>query len=243
MKHEKPVTDRLSSRSEAPVSVVAASDDTGADSLVTRTEAASLLGASVSTLRRRDQELRPIVDEDGIHRYSVRRITEYKLEHTQAKAKSSSAGVDGALAAAGFEHFDRGLGPADVVKLLRTEPSLARQLFQEWADLRGSFVVFGKAAVEIEKLAVACDDGPVQSGEDLLRILEQIERLECACCTRRPWLCMRCYVHRPPRAQKLAAAALAGSEARQGARYQKDVERHAARRARERSGRDDGATS
>jgi hypothetical protein len=67
MKHEKPVTDRRSSRSEAPVSVAAASDDTAADSLVTRTEAASLLGASVSTLRRRDQELRPIVDEDGIH--------------------------------------------------------------------------------------------------------------------------------------------------------------------------------
>jgi hypothetical protein len=39
--------------------------------------------------------------------------------------------LDGDLAAAAFEHFDQGLGPADVVKLLRTEPSVARRLSAE----------------------------------------------------------------------------------------------------------------
>jgi len=47
---------------------------------------------------------------------------------------------------------------------------------------------------------------------------------------------LRCFVHRPPRAQQVAKEAITRSETRQSARYQQEFERHMAQRARTRAG-------
>ncbi len=167
MKQERPDENgRISSpgaRSEAKTSV----DDSGGggadDRLVGRTEAAGLVGLSIATLRRLERTvLRPVVDGSGVHRHSVKRLLDYKAD--RASSGADVDGREGALAAAAFEHFDSSLGPADVVKLLKVAPSVARELHREWADLGGGFVVSGEAAVEIERLALNEDGAPVRSG-------------------------------------------------------------------------------
>lgn len=239
MKQEKPDengrTSSPGARSEAKTSVndsIGGGDD---DRLVGRTQAASLVGVSVATLRRLELTvLRPVVDGSGVHRHSVRRLLDYKAE--RASSGADAEGREGALAAAAFEHFDRGLGPADIVKLLKVTPNVAREIHREWADLGGGFVVSGEAAVKIERLALNDDDGPVRSGVELLRLLERLEEPQCSGCKRRtPCFCLRCFVHRPPRAQQVAKEAIARSETRQAARYQLELERHMARRARTRA--------
>ncbi len=239
MNQEKPdengTTSSPDARSEAKTS---ADDSTGGgtgDRLVGRTEAAGVVGVSVATLRRLERTvLRPVVDGSGVHRHSVKRLLDYKAE--RANAGADVDGREGALAAAAFEHFDRRLGPADVVKLLKVAPSVARELHREWADLGGRFVVSGEAAVKIERLAFNEDDAPVRCGVDLLRLLERLDEPQCFGCKRRtPCFCLRCFVQRPPRAQQVAKEAIARSETRQSARYQQELERHMAERARTRT--------
>ena len=166
MRQEKPDengrTSSPGARSEAKTSVDDSAGGGADDRLVGRTEAAGRVGLSVATLRRLERTvLRPVVDGSGVHRHSVKRLLDYK-----ADCASSGADVDGregALAAAAFEHFDRSLGPADVVKLLKVAPSVARELHRGWADLGGGFVVSGEAAVKVERLALNDDDAPVRS--------------------------------------------------------------------------------
>jgi hypothetical protein len=201
------------------------------DQLVGRSEAASLLGASVSTLRRLERTtLPPIVDANGVHFHSVKRVLEYKIQHSKPKAATNE--IDGTIAAAAFEQFDTGSGAADIVKQLRITPGLARALHREWADLRGSFVVGGVPAAKLERLAANTDGSEVKSGEDIVRLLGELEDNECAGCNRRiARFCLRCYTARPKTAERVAAAAIAKSEQRQALREQQEVEKHAAERA------------
>lgn len=239
MKQQKPDengrTSSPGARSEAKTSVDDGAGGGADDRLVGRTEAAGLVGLSVATLRRLERTiLRPVVDGSGVHRHSVSRLLDYKAE--RAGASADADGREGALAAAAFEHFDRGLGPADVVKLLKVTPNVAREIHREWADLAGGFVVSGEAAVKIERLALNDDGAPVRSGVDLLHLLEQLDEQQCSGCKRRtPCFCLRCFVHRPPRAQQVAKEAITRSETRQSARYQQELERRMAQRARTRA--------
>ena len=236
MKQEKPDENgRAASpgaRSEAKTSVDESAGGGADDRLVGRTEAARLVGLSVATLRRLERTvLRPVVDGSGVHRHIVKRLLYYKAD--RASSGADVDGREGALAAAAFKYFDRSLGAADVVKLLRVAPSVARELYREWADLGGGFVVSGEAAVRIERLALNDDDAPVRSNVDLLRLLKRLDEPQCSGCKRRtPCFCLRCFVHRP---QQVAKEAITRSETRQSARYQQELERHMAERARMRA--------
>jgi hypothetical protein len=142
------------------------------DRLVGRAEAAGVLGVSIATLRRLERTvLRPVVDANGMHRHSVRRLLDYKAERANPIAGADDC--KGAQAAAAFEHFDRSLGPADVVKLLKVTPNLARELHGDWADLGGGFVVSGEIAARIDRLGPKDDGAPVTNGAELLRLLER----------------------------------------------------------------------
>ena len=215
-------------------------DDCGdsPDRLVGRTEAARIIGVSESTLRRLEATaLRPIV-ANGVHRHSVQRLLEHKAERARAGAERGSG--DGELAAAAFEYFDRGLGPSDVVKLLKVTPGVASRLWREWAELGGGFVVGGTAATKIEQLALNNDGAAIRNGDDLLRLLAGLEDAHCSACTRRTRrFCLSCYVNRPHVAEQLAKKMVADSDARQQARQARTVERDTAERARTRT-RGDG---
>lgn len=219
-----------------PSSLVAPRSDTSNDTLLTRAEAARILEVSVSTLRRLERSaLPPVVDENGVHLQSEERVLEYKLQRN--RTTGSSRGLDGTLAAAAFEHFDRGSGAADVVKVLRLDPALARELLREWADLRGGFFVGATAASQLQRFAWSCDDPDLKTGDDLVRLLAEMEKASCACCKRRtPRLCVQCYATRPRAAQKFVAARIAASEVRQNERDAAEIEREAIERARERGG-------
>src|SRR5262245_47220125 len=53
----------------------------GEDRLVGRAEASRVIGKSQSTLRRLEHADLPPVVENGVHRHSMRRLLEYKVEH------------------------------------------------------------------------------------------------------------------------------------------------------------------
>jgi hypothetical protein len=224
-----------------PVSVVTAPGGTSSGRMLRRGEAAEILGKSVSTLRRLEQSvLPPVVDENGVHLQSERRILEYKIQCTSARGGSHS--IDGVLASAAFEQFDVGAGPVEVVKQFKVEPRVARDLHREWADMSGGFVVSGAAAAKLQRLAWMSDDIDLRSGDDLVALFEQLEKTDCSCCERRTArLCCQCYAARTPRAQKLVAVALAATEARREERHRKDLEKDIAERARQRgaASRDD----
>lgn len=204
--------------------------------MLTRGEVAAILGISVSSVRRLESNVLPaVVDESGTHLHSEKRVLAYKLQ--RAAAGVGSGGDAGVLASSAFECFDQGASPVDVVKELKVTPRAARDLLVEWADLRGGFVVSGAAAAKLQRLAWGCDEIDVKSGDDLVALLEQFEKTECASCHRRtPRLCLRCYSTRPPRAQSLLAAAVAASESRREERARADTEKQIVERARQRAG-------
>lgn len=232
------------SSGEDGVSVVTGPRGMSSDRMLRRGDAAEVLGTSVSTLRRLEKTvLPPVIDENGVHLQSEQRVLEYKIQRTQVAGRSPGL-LDGILASAAFELFDSGSGPVDVVKQFKVEPRVARDLHLEWANLRGSFVVNGAAAAKLERFAWTCDELQIKSGDDVVALIEQIERTECACCERRmPRLCFHCYSSRPARAQKLVATAFAAREARREERHRKELEKRVAERARQPgAGSSDGRT-
>lgn len=213
------------------------------DRMLTRAEVAQILGISMSSVRRLEANvLLAVVDESGTHLHSEKRVLAYKLQ--RAAAGDGSGGDDGALASAAFDRFDRGASPVDVVKDLKITPRVARELLAEWADLGGGFVVSGIAAAKIQQLAWTCDENEVKHGDDLVAVLEQIDKTTCSSCERRtPRLCLRCYSTRPLRAQKLLAAAMAASGTRREELARKETGKQVMERARHRlvDPHDDGA--
>jgi hypothetical protein len=227
----------LTSIDDEPVSAMAASAGMPSGRMLKRREAVAILGTSVSTLRRLERSgvLPPVVDGNGVRLHSEQRILEYKIQCTSARDRSHSS-FDGVLASAAFEQFDAGASTVEIVKQFKVEPHVARDLYREWADMSGGFVVSGGAAAKLQRLAWMSDDIEVRSGDDLVALFEQMEKTVCSCCERRtPRLCYQCYAGRTPRAQKIVAAALASSEARREERHRKDHEKDVAERARERS--------
>jgi hypothetical protein len=166
---------------------------------------------------------------NGVHRHSISALLEYRGQH---RSKHVDEGFDGNVAADAFTSFDQGLGPADVVRELRITPQAARTLHREWADLKASLVVGSESVAEIEKLAVACDEGPIETGDDLARLLDILLATQCRVCQKRTaTFCMNCYVHRPALARQLVRAAIARSDAREEKRHRLEMRRQVAARA------------
>jgi hypothetical protein len=202
------------------------------DELVGRTEAARILGKSESTLRRLEQSALPPVVQNGVHRHSVRQLLAYKVEHVTVEA--SEERFDGAIAAAAFEQFDAGLGPADLVRALRLDPGLARDLHHEWADLRGTVVASGRAVVKLQEFWWAMEDElEIRTGDDLVRALEHISVTHCSGCKRRrARFCAGCLLQRHPRVVQAAEEAVQAAEAEARAAEQRRLRRQVLERAK-----------
>lgn len=118
--------------------------------LLKRSQAARLLGVSVSTLRRREGEvLKPIVGSDGVHLFDeaeVRAVTVTMRARAAMTAMGASAGD---TAADVFTLLDDGAHPVDIVKRLRLTPDVVVALQDQWSRMRGGFFVGPEEAREL----------------------------------------------------------------------------------------------
>lgn len=227
---------------DASASTLADLSDDTVDTLVGRAVAARFLGVSESTVRRLEHTELPPVVENGVHRHRLRRLREFGLRRAKGGASLPTGGCGGEIAGEAFGLFDEGRGPAEVVRLLRVEPSVARELFREWADLHGTLAIGGVTLSKIERIADLFDGEPVTGEEALLRVLDGIqnESSSCLCCSRAiPKFCARCCVHRYPGVARRAKDALSGAEARAEQMRKKQIDTATTARARSRSADDE----
>lgn len=126
------------------------------DKLLKRSEAARMLGVSVSTLRRREGELiRPVVDANGIHRFAESELKAVMVTVRHRQAISSMGPSAGDVAADVFTLLDDGHHPAEIVKQLRLPPDVVVALHDQWARMHEAFVVNKEDADEIARHARA----------------------------------------------------------------------------------------
>lgn len=144
--------------------------------MVGRSAAARLLGVSVSTLRRRDQELAPIVDESGAHLYEVARLENYRttIRQTTTTRTSDAHGIDGELAKAAFDAFQAGTNPVDVVCEMAVHPDAVERLHTQWARLGGRVVIERSVADAMRELLGEHVDVKTSDPGDLLGALRRL---------------------------------------------------------------------
>jgi hypothetical protein len=139
--------------------------------LLKRSEAARLLGVSVSTLRRREGDLvQPVVDARGVHRFveSELRAVMVTVRHREAVERLGPSGGD--VAAEVFTLLDEGAHPTEIVKRLRLVPDVVVALHEQWARMQGGFAVNRDDARSLALTAKTRQ--PATSGSELV---EQID--------------------------------------------------------------------
>jgi hypothetical protein len=128
------------------------------DKLVNRSEAARMLGVSVSTLRRREgTELTPVVDANGVHMFEEAQVRSVMVTIRRRQCLQSLGARAGDLAADVFEMLDNAVHPVDIVKRLRVPPDVVTTLREQWFAMRGGFSVSAEQADAIRELARATE--------------------------------------------------------------------------------------
>lgn len=132
---------------ESPqVELVPASAAEDGGRLLTRAEAARVLGISETTLRRREAEgLRPIV-RGGVHMFEETVIRQAVTTHTHRRRWSEEPASDGGIAADVFSLLAEGVAPRDIVIRLRIPPEVVSRLCEHWARLGDGFFVSAEEA-------------------------------------------------------------------------------------------------
>ena len=127
--------------------------DRGAtNKLLKRSEAARLLGVSVSTLRRKEGDLiQPVIDADGFHRFAESELRAVMVTVRHRQAVASMGPNAGDVAAEVFTLLDEQLHPAEIVKRLRLPPDVVMALHEQWAHMHEAFLVTKEEAVEIAR--------------------------------------------------------------------------------------------
>jgi hypothetical protein len=138
---------------EANASVTAASAATRGK-LLRRSEAARILGISVSTLRRREGEiLKPRVGPDGVHFFDEAEVRAVTITMRSRAALLSDGRSGGEIAADVFTLLDDGTHPVDIVKQLRLAPDLVIDLHAQWLTMRDAFLVNREQAADLARIA------------------------------------------------------------------------------------------
>lgn len=117
--------------------------------LLTRLQAARVVGVGKTTIRRaeEDGEL-PVaqIGPSGEHLFDERELRRFALRYQQRQKGRSRRDDDvesahGEIAAQMFERFDKGDNPVDVVKALSFDPDLVEKRHAQWARMRGLLVL------------------------------------------------------------------------------------------------------
>lgn len=150
------------------------------DNLLKRSETARRLGVSTTTLRRMEgRVLTPEIGPDGVHRFRESHVRELVMQRETAPSPER---YDGAMAAQVFELLDQGVHPVDVVKQLALDPRAVEAIHEQWASMRGAFVVTGEVARRIEAIPWIFGMRPMRTGKDLLFNLEAVDSRICERC-------------------------------------------------------------
>lgn len=116
--------------------------------LLKRTEAARLLGMSVSTLRRREGEvLNPIVGEGGVHLFDEAEVRAVMITMRGQSALAAMGPSSGVVASEVFTLLDEGVHPVEIVKRLRLTPEVVTALHKQWIEMRSGFTVSREQAL------------------------------------------------------------------------------------------------
>jgi hypothetical protein len=173
----------------------------GSDSgkLVTRAQAARLLGKGYNTVKRWEgSELHPVRDASGTHWFREEDVRALARRLKQREiVDDPTENYDGATAARVFRMLDEGKPIADAIVALEVHPAVARAIAAEWADLRGGFFIGAKALARIDRISIMHVEESLRTEADLVSALETISAEECEICERRsPRVCLTCVMQR-----------------------------------------------
>lgn len=102
--------------------------------LLTRSQAARVLGVSVSTVIRREHVLKPVV-VNGVHMFDERVLRREVTTIRHRQAIASLGPTSGDAAASVFELLEAGVEPTQIVIRLRVTPDAVQALRAQWADM------------------------------------------------------------------------------------------------------------
>ena len=145
--------------------------------LVTRSQAADLLGVSRSTVKRlHERELHPITDDKGQSLYNLEEVEQVRIRRTRSwgppvAPAAAAVADDGAIAAELFALFDQGKHPVDVVKERRVAPRVAGEAYAIWARWRGCVVLHPETLEKLNQLLLMAN---VRSEAELVRELQVV---------------------------------------------------------------------
>ncbi|HVY31031.1 MAG TPA: helix-turn-helix domain-containing protein [Polyangiaceae bacterium] len=139
-KQRKPFS-KLDEDESLPAAVVVttrSADDPSPTRLLTRNEAAQLLGVSVSTVIRREQTLKPVL-VNGVHMFDEAIVRREVTTIRQRHAVASLGPTAGDVAASVFELLEADVEPAQIVIRLKVPPDIVQALRSQWLEmLKGS---------------------------------------------------------------------------------------------------------
>lgn len=133
--------------------------------MLKRTEAARMLGVSVSTLRRREGELiNPRLGPGGVHLFDEAEVRSTQVTIRRRQAVANIGPALGETAAEVFTLLDEKVHPIEIVKRLKLPPDVVESLQEQWAHLKGGFVLYEE---EAEEIAVYSRGVRAKSGREL----------------------------------------------------------------------------
>jgi hypothetical protein len=135
-KHRKELN-KIDEDEALPAAVVVTTrpaDEPSPTRLLTRNQAAQLLGVSVSTVIRREQALKPVLI-NGVHMFDEAIVRREVTTIRQRHAVASLGPTAGDVAASVFELLEAGIAPMQIVIRLKVAPDIVQALRSQWLEM------------------------------------------------------------------------------------------------------------
>jgi hypothetical protein len=159
------------------------------DRLVTRSQAARMLGMSTSTLRRRVEHhvLSPRVDGRGVHLFDLGEVMALRATRSERDA--------GAVSAEAFKRFKAGEELEDVASAMELTGPEVCTLYEQWISVRElsrKWVMLPRA--DVERVGDALGIGTSSSAEvaEILRVAGHLVAQRACACGSVPTVCASC---------------------------------------------------
>jgi hypothetical protein len=102
--------------------------------LLTRSQAARVLGVSVSTVIRREHVLKPVI-VNGVHMFDERVLRREVTTIRHRQAVASLGPTSGDIASAVFELLEAGIEPTQIVIRVKVPPDAVQALQAQWLEM------------------------------------------------------------------------------------------------------------
>jgi hypothetical protein len=118
----------------AVIVTIRPADEPSPTRLLTRNQAAQLLGVSVSTVIRREHALKPVL-VNGVHMFDEAVVRREVTTIRQRHAVASLGPTAGDVAASVFELLEADAEPAQIVIRLKVAPDIVQALRSQWLEM------------------------------------------------------------------------------------------------------------